>query len=307
MPDFGIFRGFGEKLFGDKLVAGQLPTQLGVIGSQSIAFIGLLDTYPNAAAAYSVRALRIAYTGSAIRVRRASDNAEQDIGFTVFGNLDTTALTSFCSGTNGFVTTWYDQSGNGRNALQPTAANQPQIVSGGTVLTENGKPCVNFTAIDKRLKTIDNNLFFDDCTLSYVCRSISTATFAPLAFGYGNQPVSSKSRYLGPLNNNLSFVVFGSDYVSSIPAAGDSTINLYSSNYIMSTNVATVYKNASTQSGTPGTQGTTTTTAKFAINEIADRNESATINFSEGVFYAFNNNSNLTGIRANQNRYYAIY
>ena len=239
MPDFGIFRGFGEKLFGDKLVAGQLPTQLGVIGSQSIAFIGLLDTYPNAAAAYSVRALRIAYTGSAIRVRRASDNAEQDIGFTVFGNLDTTALTSFCSGTNGFVTTWYDQSGNGRNALQPTAANQPQIVSGGTVLTENGKPCVNFTAIDKRLKTIDNNLFFDDCTLSYVCRSISTATFAPLAFGYGNQPVSSKSRYLGPLNNNLSFVVFGSDYVSSIPAAGDSTINLYSSNYIMSTNVAT--------------------------------------------------------------------
>lgn len=29
MPDFGIMRGFGEKLFGDKLVAGQLPTQLG--------------------------------------------------------------------------------------------------------------------------------------------------------------------------------------------------------------------------------------------------------------------------------------
>ena len=75
----------------------------------------------------------------------------------------------------------------------------------------------------------------------------------------------------------------------------------------MSTNVATVYKNTSTQSGTPGTQGTTTTTAKFAINEIADRNESATINFSEGVFYVFNNNSNLTGIRANQNTYYAIY
>ena len=34
MPDFGIMRGFNEKLFGDKLVAGQLPTQLGVIGSQ---------------------------------------------------------------------------------------------------------------------------------------------------------------------------------------------------------------------------------------------------------------------------------
>jgi hypothetical protein len=35
MPDFGIMRGFNEKLFGDKLVAGQLPTQLGLIGSSS--------------------------------------------------------------------------------------------------------------------------------------------------------------------------------------------------------------------------------------------------------------------------------
>ena len=145
MPDFGIMRGFNEKLFGDKLVAGQLPTQLGLIGSQS-TFVGLLDTYPNAAAAYSLRALKVGYTGNLIRVRRSSDNAEQDIGFTNDSNrnLDTSALTSFCSGTNGFVTTWYDQSGNGRNAVQTTAASQPQIVSSGSVLTENSKPSVRF-------------------------------------------------------------------------------------------------------------------------------------------------------------------
>jgi hypothetical protein len=29
MPDFGIFRGFNDKLFGDKLFAGQLPINLG--------------------------------------------------------------------------------------------------------------------------------------------------------------------------------------------------------------------------------------------------------------------------------------
>ena len=81
----------------------------------------LLDLYPSAAAAYSVRLLRTAYTGSAIRVRRSSDNAEQNIGFTALGNLDESSLTSFCSGTDGFVTTWYDQSGNGRNATQSTA------------------------------------------------------------------------------------------------------------------------------------------------------------------------------------------
>lgn len=38
MPDFGIFRGFNDKLFGNKLYAGQLPTQLGTIGSVSVGF-----------------------------------------------------------------------------------------------------------------------------------------------------------------------------------------------------------------------------------------------------------------------------
>lgn len=55
----------------------------------------LLDIVPNAAAAYSLRKLRTAYTGSAIEVRRSSDLAVQDIGFDRFGNLDTTALTTF--------------------------------------------------------------------------------------------------------------------------------------------------------------------------------------------------------------------
>ena len=54
----------------------------------------LLDTYPNAAATYSFRKLRNSYAGSAIRVRRSSDNAEQDIGF-VGKNLDTGSLASF--------------------------------------------------------------------------------------------------------------------------------------------------------------------------------------------------------------------
>ena len=105
--------------------------------------VPLLDTYPSAAAAYSVRLLRTAYTGSAIRVRRSSDNAEQDIGFS--GNdLDTSSLTTFVGANNGFVTTWYDQSGNALNAIQSTAANQPQIISSGTILTENSKPSLRF-------------------------------------------------------------------------------------------------------------------------------------------------------------------
>src|SRR6056300_1672906 len=112
----------------------------------------LLDTYTGASAAYSLRLLSTSYTGDAIEVRRASDNATQDIGF-VNNELDVTSLESFCSGTNGFVTTWYDQSGNGNDASQETAANQPQIVSSGSVITENGKPIINFDTNNKWLVT----------------------------------------------------------------------------------------------------------------------------------------------------------
>ena len=52
-----------------------------------------LDDYPNAAAAYSVRLLRTAYSGSALRVRRnAAPFDEQDIGFTSRGDLDEAAI-----------------------------------------------------------------------------------------------------------------------------------------------------------------------------------------------------------------------
>ena len=54
-------------------------------------FDGLLDQYGDAAAAYSLRKLRSGYTGSAIRVRRSSDNTERDMGF-YDNELDTIAL-----------------------------------------------------------------------------------------------------------------------------------------------------------------------------------------------------------------------
>lgn len=108
----------------------------------STPFVGLLDTYTGANVAYSVRKLRAAYTGSAVRVRRSSDNTEQDIGFDANGNLDESALTTFVGAGNGFVTTWYDQSGNSRNSVQTTAANQPRIVNAGVVEKIGSKPAV---------------------------------------------------------------------------------------------------------------------------------------------------------------------
>jgi hypothetical protein len=73
-------------------------------------------------------------------VRRASDNTEQDIGFNVFGELDTVSLTSFCSGTNGFVKVFYDQAST-NDLSQTTTSQQPKIYDSSTgVITQNGKP-----------------------------------------------------------------------------------------------------------------------------------------------------------------------
>lgn len=109
------------------------------------AFTGLLDTYPSAAVAYSLRQLSSTYTGNAIRVRRSSDNAEQDFGF-VDNVLDTASLLTFCGAGNGFVTTWYDQSGNANNGVQTTAINQARIVSSGSLITINTKSAIESNA-----------------------------------------------------------------------------------------------------------------------------------------------------------------
>ena len=111
------------------------------------AYAALMDSYSGAAVAYSLRKVYSTYEGSAINVRRSSDNATQDIGFDGYV-LDEAALLSFVGASDGYVTTWYDQSGNGNDATQSTASNQPQIVSSGSTITFNGKSGVDFGAGD---------------------------------------------------------------------------------------------------------------------------------------------------------------
>lgn len=97
--------------------------------------------YSTAVRIYSVRRVQEDYSGPLIRVRRSSDNAEQDIGYDANGDLDTSSLLSFVGAGDGFVTTWYDQTGTS-NAVQSTQSRQPKIVSSGAVITRNNKPAV---------------------------------------------------------------------------------------------------------------------------------------------------------------------
>ena len=65
-------------------------------------------------------------------------------------------------GFDAFVTTWYDQSGNGRNATQATAASQPQIVADGVVVTDaNGFACVDHDGTNDGLATTSGGIVFD--------------------------------------------------------------------------------------------------------------------------------------------------
>ena len=102
----------------------------------------LLDRLANIQiAAYSLRLLKSSYTGSpAIRIRRSSDNSETDIGFTNSGDLDEAALIAFTGSGDGFVRTWYDQSGNNNHAINTNTAAQPQLVFAGVVNKMNGRP-----------------------------------------------------------------------------------------------------------------------------------------------------------------------
>lgn len=130
----------------------------------------LLDVFGGAVAAYSFRRLRAAYTGACVRVRRSSDNTEQDIGF-VGNELDTASLLAFCGVGNGFVTTRYDHVGS-NNQTQTVTTRQAQIVSSGMLITENSKPALSFASDGVRSYNLATPL--NTRSLVIVCKPTNT-------------------------------------------------------------------------------------------------------------------------------------
>lgn len=119
----------------------------------------LLDLFPNATVAYSLDKLRFGYTGSAIRVRRSSDNTEINIGF-VNNVLDTATLLAFCGVGSGFVTRIYEQSGNSTDFIQTNALRQGRIVVNGVLNTLNSKPIIR--------RSVDNNGGYLNSSLNFI-------------------------------------------------------------------------------------------------------------------------------------------
>ena len=257
-----------------------------------VSFTGLLDTYPNASVAYSLRKLRAAYTGSAVRIRRSSDNAEQNIGFANGGNLDTTALTAFCGAGNGFVTTWYDQSGNGNNLRQTTAANQPQIVSSGSVLTINTKPYLYFTSQGEmqftsslNFQSVNSSLFLVNKRLNSVSANdaILEGAGGYIFLNYAAICAYGTNFFNPNPNNSLVYNLFSA------------TNNIGSNLFIYNNNINIGTKNPATGSGVTAT---TLMTRAFGQNDYL---------FTELIMYPIDQNSVRNDINTNINNYYAIY
>ena len=150
----------------------------------------LLDLYPNATLALSLRRLSASYWGYIVKVRRSSDDTEKDIGFSG-DSIDIDELLDFVGGGDGYVTTWYDQSGHNRDATNTNNNEQPKIVSSGQLITLNNRPTIEFKESKYLRIPSEGNLdFINSSGFSFflVVNSQSTATWqAPISSGWFGQ------------------------------------------------------------------------------------------------------------------------
>ena len=272
----------------------------------------LLDLYPNAAAAYSLRKLRSGYTGSAIRVRRSSDNTEQDIGFTSTGDLDTTALTTFVGANNGFVTTWYDQSGTNNNFIQTGNTNQPLIINTGSLILDKNKPIISFDGVNQFLVGGINTS--QQGTIFAIFNPLNDGAFR-ISQADPNSITSSFSTdtlYASPSTTNVRFlelltpnnIVLGNTNINN-----SKILTVYNSNSV----VWSAWVNSNSQNFTV-TSGVNTGSwfgdypypmYLQRLNRSSPFNNKA--NIQEIIIYNTNQSTNRIGIETNINSYYGIY
>lgn len=261
--------------------------------SQVASAVGfLLDDYGDAAAAYSLRLLREEYQGSAIQVRRASDNEETSIGF-VNNNLDVETLEEFASGTKAFVTIWRDQSGNGNDIEISTASQQPQIVASGSVILTNNKPSLKIDqattqGLDITISASSRQDFFQ-------VHKTNDDRFILL------KDSASGTRYAyATIDGNMSTALHGNYGTPSLFVNGTSQNpeNRDALHSLLSTNKQILMSSLEGDSSV------------WTSNVIWGYYSSANVyngNVQEIVIYNSDQSSNRTGIETNINDHYSIY
>jgi hypothetical protein len=263
----------------------------------------LLDSYP-ATAAFSVRKLSSTAT-LCMRVRRSSDNAEQDIGF-VGNDLDTASLLSFVGAGNGFVVRWYDQQGS-NNVVQTSSASQPRIVSSGVLDVKNGIAAPRFdgsndSLIKSSLTINANNISFFSVSASNVLNSVGTihSQMSNLT-----STIRTFCDTRNTSNQNLFITNTSSvNFAAAMSTARNNTNQRLLSSFIDGSNNMSAFDNAAT--------GGTATYTGSVNNDGLYLGVQAAVTWLNGhiqEFIAFNTNesANRTAIETNINTYYGIY
>lgn len=267
----------------------------------------LLDTYGSASVAYSTRRLYGLYTGACMRVRRDSDNTEQDIGFDANGDLDTAAIATFVgSGNNGYVRKWYGQessggTGSGNDADQPTAGSQPLIYDGTNVITENGKPALDFDGSADVFPLSLSGLNINNLSVVTVCQSdVTSGNKMQFTLNSG-----SNARYWNYAYNGADTMWYGgATFISH--GAIDTNQRLRTFIAGSTSTVARSFLN-----------GTEASTTRPLVNATLTANEQVLGNYHTGSFFwdgtmqefivwGADQYNNRTGIEENIDTYYQI-
>ena len=302
------------------------------LGQQGMLLVGeaaagpaglLLDTYTGAAAAYATMKLR-ADADSCMVIRRSSDNATQLIGFSG-DDIDESTITTFCSATDCFVVRWCDQTGQGRDVTQTTVANQPQVVSGGTLITDGGILAVDFDGSNDYLEFL-GDLNFSSYANAFGAVVFDVANPNDTWFGLSDGGYSANNHWIftGTYNS-------GAAYMSTKLNAGDPNgrVQNQAISSVIPTNTIVVSIQHETDGSTissaiyidgsaDGTDSDSVTPTHSMSNIDYDLTIGAIVNYGSPIIHAniktqcliiYNSDqsANRTSIETIINNYYSIY
>ena len=166
--------------------------------------------------AWALRLIGDTYSGPLVRVQRASDGAEMDIG-AVNGYLDTATLQSFTSGTTANLVTLYDQTGN-LNHFIVTQGSCPIVTSYGVVsfADRNGFQLQNSAYLTSSL------LFHNEPFTAFVTNINNGSGYQCLLAGINN----NSGMGLGLSGNTYDLQQNGVSNTPAGAAAAENTANL---------------------------------------------------------------------------------
>lgn len=278
-----------------------MSISIGIFESSRSSFIGLLDKYPGASIAVSLRKLRSAYTGFCIQVERQSDGATLNIGF-ANGVLDSATLSAFIGSSTARIITWYDQSGNANNLKKDPVAIAPRIINSGVIYTANSKPTILF--INTELLNFTTSLSsFNPISLFLTQKANNTTN----AGGYiGHSSGGGSGPIFGVINGNVTAFNFGFN-ANSVNGSNGIAIGTNLNNINMVVNSTNYYPYINNNTNNFSISNWAPSTTLYSRLGSAYPGQTPNAYISEMIIYKTDQLANRTLIVNNTNSFYTLF